>query len=263
MADAWIVETLRTPIDPHRGRLAAIRLAHVVAGVLERSRVASDAVDDVHVGCTSGVDQDSGKVAAMAALPAGLPQRVPGVTVNRVMGRAPWAIRKPEKGLPRGHAELTDTAIGWRCINLRMDASPRPSRWERRQRTSLTRPASLGRRRIALRSNRAAAERDGRFADELPAVDVAVRRAPPLRVAEDGAPRAEATLEALGRLSAAFKPSGGAIALRHPLGCSGARMLAMLRRERPRRGGRYRLATMCIGVRQGDAVVVENPRAVP
>src|SRR5919197_690760 len=206
---------------------------------------APEAIDDVQLGCTNGAGEDNRNVARMAALLAGLPHSVPGATVNRLcasgleavssaaravragegdlllaggvgsMSRAPYVMLKPERGLPRGDVQLVDSTIGWRFVNPRMpEFASTESMGETAEnvaeRHGITRADQDA---FALESHRrAVAARDaGRLADELIAVDVAQRRGPAVRVDADEGPRADTSLEALGRLAPAFR-EGGSVA---------------------------------------------------
>src|SRR5215210_4483266 len=154
MAEALIVDALRTPMGRFRGVLSGVRpddlAAHVIATAVERNGLDPAAVSDVYMGAANQAGEDNRDVARMAALLAGLPVDVPGVTVNRLcasgleavnqasralrlgegslylaggvesMSRAPWVLPKPENGLPRGEQTLYDTTLGWRMINPRM-----------------------------------------------------------------------------------------------------------------------------------------------
>src|SRR5919199_2053641 len=153
-AEAVIIDALRTPIGRYGGVLASVRpddlAARVVAAAVERGGLEPSTIEDVYMGCTNQAGEDNRNVARMAALLAGLPVEVPGVTVNRLcasgleavnqasrairlgegdlflaggvesMTRAPFVMPKPEAGLPRGSATMHDTALGWRLINPRM-----------------------------------------------------------------------------------------------------------------------------------------------
>ena len=154
MPEAVILDALRTPIGRYAGVLAPVRpddlAARVLAAAVERNGLDPSAVDEVYMGCTNQAGEDNRNVARMASLIAGLPQEVPGVTVNRLcasgleavvqgarqirlgeadlvlaggvesMSRAPLVMLKPERGFPRGNAELVDTTIGWRFVNPRL-----------------------------------------------------------------------------------------------------------------------------------------------
>src|SRR5215207_4877485 len=152
--EAFIVEAVRTPMGRYGGALAGIRPddlgARTIEAALERTGLDPEAVTDVVWGAANQAGEDNRDVARMAALLAGLPVEVPGVTVNRLcasgleavnqasralrlaegdlylaggsesMSRAPWVVAKPERALPRGEQAMYDTALGWRLINPRM-----------------------------------------------------------------------------------------------------------------------------------------------
>src|SRR6188768_3808682 len=154
MREVVIVEAVRTPIGRFQGGLAGVRpddLAAIsIAEVVRRVGLDPARVDEVVLGCANQAGEDNRNVARMAALLAGLPNTVPGVTVNRLcasgleavnqasrairlgegdlylaggaesMSRAPWVVPKPEAGLPRGPQTMHDTALGWRLVNPRM-----------------------------------------------------------------------------------------------------------------------------------------------
>jgi 3-oxoadipyl-CoA thiolase len=401
MPEAVILDAVRTPIGRYGGVLAPVRpddlAAHVLAAAVQRNGLDPSAVDEVYLGCANQAGEDNRNVARMASLIAGLPQEVPGVTVNRLcasgleavvqaarqirlgeaqlvlaggvesMSRAPLVMLKPERGFPRGNAELVDTTIGWRFVN--------PSLVQHYSTESMGETAENVAERygvsredqdaFALESHRRAiaAAQAGRFDDEIVTIDVVQPKGDPVTIHSDEGPRPDTTLERLAGLRPIFRdggtvtpgnasqindgaacvvvtskecaqelgreplarivtsasagvdpavmgigpvPStrraleragleatdvdlielneafasqvlasmrelgfehdrlnvnGGAIALGHPLGCSGARLIGTLAHELRRRGGRYGVATMCIGVGQGLAAVIENPAA--
>src|SRR5687768_13626824 len=138
----------------YRGALAGVRpddlAAHAISAAVERTGLDPASVVDVYWGAANQAGEDNRDVGRMAALLAGLPVEVPGVTVNRLcasgleavnqaaralrlgegdlyiaggsesMSRAPWVMAKPEIPLARGEQTLHDTALGWRLINPRM-----------------------------------------------------------------------------------------------------------------------------------------------
>src|SRR5438105_12392332 len=152
--DAFIIDAVRTPMGRYRGALSGVRpddlAAQVMSAAVERSGVDPGDVPDVYLGAANQAGEDNRDAARMAALLAGLPAEVPGVTVNRLcasgldavnqasralrlgegdlylaggaesMSRAPWVVAKPEAGLPRGPQTMHDTSLGWRLINPRM-----------------------------------------------------------------------------------------------------------------------------------------------
>jgi 3-oxoadipyl-CoA thiolase len=154
VTEAFIVDAIRTPMGAYRGALSAIRpddlAAHTIEALISRCGVDPERITDVYFGAANQAGEDNRDVARMAALLAGLPNTVPGATVNRLcasgleainaaaravklgegdlylaggvesMSRAPWVVQKPERGLPRGAQTMHDTTLGWRMVNPRM-----------------------------------------------------------------------------------------------------------------------------------------------
>jgi 3-oxoadipyl-CoA thiolase len=389
MSRAVILSAVRTPIGRYGGALSGVRpddLAAVAVGAaVERAGVDPADIDDVYLGCANQAGEDNRDVARMAVLLAGLPQSVPGVTLNRLcasglsaivsachavvagdadvavaggvesMTRAPLSMPKPARAFERGHRTVYDTTLGWRYPNPRLEAMfPLESMGETGENVAERWEVSRADQdAFALRSQErwAAAQAAGRFADELVPVG---------DVDRDEHPRPDTTLEGLGALKPAFRAggsvtagnssgmndgaaavvvaseeraaalsaeplatfrgsasvgvdprvmgigpipavrklleragvavadidlvelneafasqsvavvrelgldpgrvnvNGGAIALGHPLGMSGARLVVSLLHELCRRGGRYGLATLCVGVGQGQAALFER-----
>ena len=396
--EAWIVAALRTPFGRYGGALASVRpddlAAAVIRALVERSGIDPALVEDVILGCANQAGEDNRNVARMAALLAGLPVEVGGLTVNRLCGsglqavnsaahaiaagdgdvfiaggvesmsRAPYAMLKPGGAYERGTHELVDTTLGWRFVNPALAAAHHPySMGETGENVA----ERLGVSRedqdaFALASQRAAAAAiaEGRYRDQLVPIPVPGRAGDSTVVEADEQPRPDSTLEALGRLRPAFREGGtvtagnssgindgasaalvveaerarslglapmarivatavagvdpavmglgpipatrkaleragltvadldlvelneafasqsvacirelgldparvnvdgGAIALGHPLGASGGRLVTTLVHALRRTGGRYGLASMCIGVGQGIATIVER-----
>ena len=389
MTRAFVVSAVRTPIGRYGGALAHVRpddlAALAIEAAVERGGIEPGSIDDVYFGCANQAGEDNRNVARMAALLAGLPDSVPGVTLNRLcasglsaivsachavlagdaeivvaggvesMSRAPLVMAKPETAFPRGNRTVWDTTLGWRFPNPRLEAMfPLESMGETgenvAERWSVSREDQDA---FALRSQQrwAEAQAAGRFEAELvPVGDVAVDEQPRpetstdalagLRPAfrangtvtagnasgiNDGAaavvvvseqralelgieplgafvgsavagvdprvmgigpiPAVRKLLERTGlgvddldlvELNEAFasqslvvirelgldeekvNANGGAIALGHPLGMSGARLVVSLLHELGRREGRYGLATLCVGVGQGVAALFER-----
>jgi 3-oxoadipyl-CoA thiolase len=397
MPDAYVVESLRTPMGAYRGALSGVRpddlAAHAISAVVERSGVDPERIVDVYFGAANQSGEDNRDVARMAALLAGLPQSVPGATVNRLcasgleavnsaaravkagegdfylaggvesMSRAPWVVEKPERGLPRGPRTMHDTTLGWRMINPRMAELGVSTESMGETGENVAERYGVSREdqdAFALRSHQraVAASGAGRLAEEI--VPIAARQGRETNLVEaDEGPRPDASLEQLAKLRPVFREggtvtagnastlndgaaclliasekgaeeigaeplarvvtsgvagvdpalmgigpvqavpraldnagltldqidlvelneafasqvlasarqlgieeerlnvNGGAIALGHPLGCSGARLAGTLVRELRRRGGRYGVATLCVGVGQGLATVFE------
>lgn len=400
MEQAYLCDAIRTPFGRYGGALAAVRADDLAAvpikALMERNPgVDWAAVDDVIYGCANQAGEDNRNVGRMALLLAGLPQEVPGTTVNRLCGsgmdavaiaaraiksgeaellvaggvesmsRAPFVLGKAESAFARS-AKLEDTTIGWRFVNplmkARYGADTMPE-------TAENVAAEFGISRqdqdaFALRSQQrtAAAMAAGRLAEEIVPVEVPQRRGEPVTVSVDEHPRPDSTLEGLARLKGVVRPdgtvtagnasgindgscalllasetaaarhgltprarvvaaavagvaprimgfapapairrvlakaglgladmdvielneafaaqalavmrdlgladdaphvnpNGGAIALGHPLGASGARLVTTALYELQRRGGRYALTAMCIGVGQGIAMIIER-----
>jgi 3-oxoadipyl-CoA thiolase len=386
---AVILSAVRTPVGRYGGVLSGVRpddlAADVIAAAIEHAGVAAGEIEDVYLGCANQAGEDNRNVARMAALLAGLPDSVAGVTVNRLcasglsavvfachavaagdgelfvaggvesMSRAPLVMAKPEHAFPRGNQTVWDTTLGWRFPNPRMEEMfPLESMGETGENVAERYGVSREEQdEFALRSQRRWAEANeaGRFADELLPVGDAERdehprpdsdgeklaalkpafrqegtvtagnssgindgaaalviaseeRARSLGVEPLGAfvgsavagvdprvmgigpvPAVQKLLERAGveageidlvELNEAFASqslvvirelgldpekvnvNGGAIALGHPLGMSGARLVVTLLHELRRRGGRYGLATLCVGVGQGQAALFQR-----
>jgi 3-oxoadipyl-CoA thiolase len=389
MPRAVIVSAVRTPIGRYAGALSNVRpddlAAVAIAAAVERAGMSGGAVDDVYFGCANQAGEDNRNVARMAALLAGLPESVAGVTVNRLcasgltavvsachavmagdvevavaggvesMSRAPLVVAKPDAAFPRGNQTVWDTTLGWRFPNPRLEEMfPLESMGETGENVAEQWNVSREEQDMfALRSQQrwAAANAASRFADELvPVGEVGIDEHPrPATTAEalaglkpafrsggsvtagnasginDGAaalvvaseekagelgveplgafvgsavagvdprvmgigpiPAVRKLLERAGvgvgevdlvELNEAFASqslavirelgldedkvnvNGGAIALGHPLGMSGARLVVSLLHELRRRDGRYGLATLCVGVGQGVAALFER-----
>jgi 3-oxoadipyl-CoA thiolase len=393
MTEAFLVGGVRTPVGRYGGVLADVRpddLAALVVGeVVRRTGVDPEALDEVILGAANQAGEDNRNVARMAVLLAGLPDSVPGLTVNRLcasgmsavtlaaqairagdadlviaggvesMTRAPWVQAKPARAWAKP-GEAFDTSIGWRLVNPRLAAREKATFSMPETAEEVARVDGITREdadAFALRSHeRALAAIDaGRFADETVAVPT-----PKGDVTVDEGPRRETSAEALAALrpvvsggtvvtagnssslndgasavlvaseraierfglrprarvvaaaSAALAPEimglgpvpssqkamakagltvndlgavelneafatqslasirrlgldpeivnadGGAIALGHPLGSSGSRLLVTLLGRLEREDARFGLATMCVGVGQGSAVIVER-----
>ncbi|KPJ99145.1 MAG: beta-ketoadipyl CoA thiolase [Gemmatimonas sp. SG8_28] len=227
MRDVVIIDAVRSPIGRHNGALSSVRpddlLAAVLRGLVDRVGIDPAVLDDVYAGCGNQAGEDNRDVARMAALLAGFPVEVPGVTVNRncasaleavnqaakailagegdvsigagveCMSRAPWAIPKPERGQPVGHWTMWDTTVGWRFNNPKMDARyPIVSLGETAENIAddmgITREEQDA---FALESQRRAVDAIGAglFADEIVPIAVPQRKGDPLLVDTDEHPR--------------------------------------------------------------------------
>ncbi len=241
MPRAVILSAVRTPVGRYGGGLSGVRpddLAAVAVGAaVERAGIPVAEIEDVWLGCANQAGEDNRNVARMAALLAGLPESVAGVTVNRLcasglaaivgachavisgdgdlfvaggvesMSRAPLVMGKPEQAFPRGNRTAWDTTLGWRFPNPRMEAMfPLESMGETGEnvagRWGVSREDQDA---FALESQRrwAAADAAGRFADELvPAGDLV----------RDEHPRPDTDASKLAALKPAFAKGGSVTA---------------------------------------------------
>jgi acetyl-CoA C-acetyltransferase len=397
MHSVVICDAVRTPIGRFQGGLSDVRpddlAALTIAEVVRRAGVEPAAVEEVVFGCANQAGEDNRNVARMAALLAGMPQSVPGVTVNRLcasgleavvqaaraircgdqelvvaggvesMSRAPYSLPRGGQHPKAGNLTVWDTSLGWRYPNPKMEAlfplEPMGMTAENLvDRYGITRADQDA---FALRSHQRAAHAwaQGWFNAEVTPVTVKSGKAT-TTLSQDEGPRADTSLESLGRLAPAFRDGGsvtagnsstlndgaaavllasdttarerglrararwigavsagvdprvmgigpvpavrkllarhglvsaqidawelneafaaqslavireldldldrvnvqgGAIALGHPLGCSGARILTTLLGVLERTGGRFGVATLCVGVGQGLAALIER-----
>ncbi len=399
MLDAYLYDGLRTPFGRHAGALATVRpddlLAGVIRALMARSAVPAAAIEDVIAGCTNQAGEDSRNIARHAALLAGLPASVAGVTVNRLCGsglaalldasraaslgqgelfiaagvesmsRAPFVHAKAETAYSR-EIRVFDSTLGARFPNPEIEqAHGRDTMPETAD--NIARDLGISREAsdaFALASQRkyATAEAAGFFSGELAPVIIAGKRGTAVRVERDEHPRPDTTPERLAALTPLFaggvvtagnasgindgagalligtraagerlqmsplarivagavagveprimglgpvpaitkalaraalplsavdvieineafatqvlgclkqlglsndearvNPNGGAIAVGHPLGASGIRIALSAARQLKHSGARHAVVSMCIGVGQGIAVVLQRP----
>ncbi|PRX41324.1 acetyl-CoA C-acetyltransferase/3-oxo-5,6-didehydrosuberyl-CoA/3-oxoadipyl-CoA thiolase [Planifilum fimeticola] len=245
MQDCWIVGAVRTPVGRYGGALSSVRpddlAAVAIRGLLERTGVPGEDVEDVIFGAANQAGEDNRNVARMALLLADLPVTVGGVTVNRLCGsgleavnqanrairlgegdvmiaggvesmsRAPLVMAKPERAFPRGNATVYDTTIGWRFVNAELAKRyPPESMGETAENVAERYGVSReDQDRFALRSQQraAAAIREGKFKEEIVPVPV-TDRSGTRWVEEDEHPRPDTTLEKLKSLRPAFREGG-------------------------------------------------------
>jgi 3-oxoadipyl-CoA thiolase len=246
MQTAYICAGLRTPFGRYGGALASIRtddLAAVPVRALVDRHPSVDwaALDDVILGCANQSGEDNRNVARMALLLAGLPQEVPGTTINRLCGssldavaaaarqirageaslvmaggvegmsRAPFVMGKALSPFSRAMA-LEDTTMGWRFVNPALEAA---YGIDTMPQTAETVASEYGISRgsqdaFALRSQQRTADavRSGRMAEELTPVAVRGRRGEQTIVEADEHPRPDTTLEGLAKLKPIVRPDG-------------------------------------------------------
>jgi 3-oxoadipyl-CoA thiolase len=234
---AVVLAGVRTPVGRYGGALAGVRpddlAAIAIRAAVERAGVPAAEIEDVYFGAANQAGEDNRNVARMAALLAGLPDSVAGVTVNRLcasglaaivsacyaviagdgdlfvaggaesMSRAPLVTAKPEREFPRGDRTLYDTTLGWRFTNPKLvELFPPESMGETGENVADKYTVSReDQDAFALASQQrwAAADAAGRFADELVPVGDVVR---------DEHPRPETTIEKLAALKPAFRANG-------------------------------------------------------
>ncbi len=249
MTEAFICDAIRTPIGRYGGVLSGVRTddlaALPIAALMKRNAgVDWQAVDDVILGCANQAGEDNRNLARMAALLAGLPVEVPGVTVNRLCGsgldavaiaarqvrsgeaqfiiaggaesmsRAPYVLSKPDAAFTRTQ-QMFDTTIGWRFVNPLMkqqygiDSMPETGE-------NVAADFAVSRAdqdAFALRSQQRAlaAQANGRLAAEIVAVTLPAKKGDPTVVDRDEHPR-ETSLEALAKLGTPFRAGGSVTA---------------------------------------------------
>jgi 3-oxoadipyl-CoA thiolase len=238
MREVFICDAARTPIGRYGGALAEVRADDLAAvpirALVKRNpKVDWSALDDVFYGCANQAGEDNRNVARMALLLAGLPESVPGITVNRLcasglnavgdaarairtgemelaiaggvesMTRAPFVMGKAQEAFARS-ADIYDTTIGWRFVNPLMkeqygiDSMPETGE-------NVAEEFQVARKdqdAFALRSQQRAgkAMASGYFAEEIVAVEIAGGKAGPIVVDKDEHPRPDTTIEALAKL---------------------------------------------------------------
>jgi 3-oxoadipyl-CoA thiolase len=286
MPDAVILSAVRTPIGRYGGALSGERpddlAAAVIAAAVARAGVPAADIEDVYMGAANQSGEDNRNVARMASLLAGLPQEVPGVTVNRLcasgmaaltaachairagegglfvaggvesMSRAPLVTGKPDRAFGRGDRALYDTTLGWRFPNPRMaEMFPLESMGETGENVAERWHVSReDQDAFASRSQQrwAAADAAGRFADEL--IEVA-------GVTRDEHPRPGSTPDALAALKPAFR-AGGTVTAGNSSGINdGAAALVVASAERAAELGIQPLARFVAG-----AVAGVDPRVM-
>ena len=246
MEEAFLCDGIRTPVGRYGGALSSVRTDDLGAiplkALMERnSGVDWEEVDDVILGCANQAGEDNRNVARMASLLSGLPQTVPGATVNRLCGsgldavgiasraiksgdqqlviaggvesmsRAPFVMGKASAAFSR-NAEIFDTTVGWRFVNKLLqkqygiDSMPETAE-------NLAKEFNISREdqdAFAWHSQQKTGQalESGRLATEIVPVSIAQRKGDPLLVEQDEHPRPETKLEKLGKLSTPFRENG-------------------------------------------------------
>jgi acetyl-CoA C-acetyltransferase len=245
VTEAFICDAVRTPIGRYGGALAAVRADDLAAvpirALMQRNaKVDWAAVSDVLYGCANQAGEDNRNVARMALLLAGLPQTIPGATINRLCGssldavgsaaravksgevelmiaggvesmsRAPFVMPKAESAFSRSNA-VYDTTIGWRFVNKLMkeqygvDSMPETAENVAKE-FGIEREAQ-DRMALASQQKAVAAQRAGFFEREIVPVTIAQRKGDPVVVTRDEHPR-DTSREALAKLKGVVRPDG-------------------------------------------------------
>ncbi|MFD7818914.1 thiolase family protein [Streptomyces sp. NPDC059785] len=248
MRDVYIVDAVRTPVGRYNGALASVRpddlAAHAIRELLARTPdLDPSRIEDVYVGNANGAGEENRNVGRMAALLAGLPTSVPGVTVNRLcasgleavvqaaraircgdasiavaggvesMTRAPYVLPKNDKPFPAAHTELYSTTLGWRMVNPRMEPQWTIPLGESAELIADKHKISRAQQdEFALASHQKAAkaQAEGLFDAELAPVTIPQRKGDPRVVAADESVRPDASLAAMAKLKPSFRTASEA-----------------------------------------------------
>lgn len=275
MRHVFICDAVRTPIGRYGGALAKVRtddLAAIPLKALKARHPQVDwaALDEVYLGCANQAGEDNRNVARMALLLAGLPDTVPGITVNRLCASGLNAVGEAARAIKAGESEFAlaggvesmtrapfvtakagepfqrvtetfDTTIGWRFVNpvlkaqYGIDAMPETAE-------NVAEEFQIGRQdqdafahRSQVRAGRAIAS--GFFAKEIVPVEIPNKKAGPIIVDKDEHPRPDTTLDQLAKLKAAFRNPGTVTAGNASGVNDGAAALIIASEEAARRHG--------------------------
>jgi len=273
MTEAVIIEAVRTPLGRHGGILKDVRpddlAALVLAEVVKRAKVDPGLVEEVYMGCANQAGEDNRNVARMATLLAGFPVSVAAVTLNRLcasglaainaaaraikagegdvyvaggvenMTRAPYAVAKTSPEWAFGNATMWDTTLGWRFPNARMKEKYGIDSMGETAEIVYELSRSISREeqdRFALESHRraVAAIESGKFAEEIVPVPIPQKKGEPILVKRDEHPRADTSMEALGKLRPAFR-SGGTVTAGNSSGINDGAAAVLLMSDRKAR----------------------------
>ncbi|HWG36290.1 MAG TPA: 3-oxoadipyl-CoA thiolase [Terriglobales bacterium] len=250
MPEALICDAFRTPFGRYGGALASVRAddlaAQPIRALLQRNPMLDPGVVcDVVLGCANQAGEDNRNVGRMAALLAGLPVHVPGVTVNRLCGssldalaqsarairageggvliaggvesmsRAPFVLAKSESAFSRS-AEIYDTTIGWRFVNPALKAQygidSMPETGENVAEQFKISRADQDAFAFRTQQRWAKAQGAGFFAAEVVPISIPQKKGEAMVVTTDEHPRPETTLEALAKLMPVVRPGGSVTA---------------------------------------------------
>ncbi|MCX4671554.1 thiolase family protein [Streptomyces sp. NBC_01381] len=249
MRDVYIVDAVRTPVGKYNGALAGIRPddlgAHAIRELLARTPdLDPSLIGDVYFGNANGAGEENRNVGRMAALLAGLPVTVPGVTVNPLcasgleaviqaaraialgdasvavaggvesMTRAPYVLPKSDRPFPAGHTELYSTTLGWRMVNPKMEPQWTVPLGESAEliadKHQITREQQDA-YALASHHKAAQAQKDGLFDAEIAPVAIPRRKGDPVLFERDECVRPDASLEAMAKLKPSFRTPDGTV----------------------------------------------------
>ncbi|MFE5887648.1 thiolase family protein [Streptomyces sp. NPDC056462] len=248
MNTVYLVDAVRTPIGRYNGALASVRpddlAAHAIRELMGRTPdLDPSRIEDVYFGNANGAGEENRNVGRMAALLAGLPTSVPGVTVNRLcasgleaviqaaraiaagdasivvaggvesMTRAPYVLPKSDKPFPAAHTELFSTTLGWRMVNPRMAPQWTIPLGESAELIAEKHKISRAQQdEFALHSHQKAAraQSEGLFDAELAPVSIPQRKGDPVVFGADECVRPDASLAAMAKLKPSFRTASEA-----------------------------------------------------
>ncbi|MFF5476288.1 thiolase family protein [Streptomyces sp. NPDC012935] len=284
MNTVYLVDAVRTPIGRYNGALASVRpddlAAHAIRELMGRTPdLDPSRIEDVYFGNANGAGEENRNVGRMAALLAGLPTSVPGVTVNRLcasgleaviqaaravaagdasivvaggvesMTRAPYVLPKSDKPFPAAHTELFSTTLGWRMVNPRMAPQWTIPLGESAELIAEKHKISREQQdEYALHSHQKAAraQAEGRYDAELAPVSIPQRKGDPVVFGADECVRPDASVAAMAKLKPSFRTSDGTVTAGNasPLN-DGAAALLLVDGDGLRATGREPLARIC------------------
>ncbi|WP_332019596.1 3-oxoadipyl-CoA thiolase [Kaistella sp.] len=254
--DAYIIDGTRSAIGNFKGSLAAVRTDDLIASVIKNlisknPELPLDRIDDVIIGCANQAGEDNRNIARMAVLLAGLPESVPGETVNRLcasgmsavaqamraiksgegdlfiaggvegMSRGPFVISKAESGFATDQ-KMYDSSFGWRFVNPEMEKTYGVEAMGKTA-ENLAEMYKISREEqdeFALNSQMKAtkAQESGRLAEEISDIQIPQRKGEPILVNKDEFIKPNSSLEILGKLKPAFVKENGTVTAENATG---------------------------------------------
>ena len=303
MTDAVIIDAIRTPIGALGGILTPLRpddmAALVIKEIIARNKLDPALVEEVILGCANQAGEDNRNVARMAALLAGLPVDVAGVTVNRLcasglnainqaaraiktgegdiyiaggvesMSRAPYSVPKAEAGFTFGNLTAWDTALGWRYPNPVMkEKHGTDSMGETAENIAKERPHITREKQdeFSVRSHQRAivAIDSGRFKQEIHPVVIPQKKGDAIIVDTDERPRRDTTMESLAKLKPAFAKEGGTVTAGNSSGLNdGAAVVLIMSAEKAKQLGYKPLARIVSSATAGVSPRVMGYGPIP